>query len=332
MDKWLSYYHPSTVVFVDDQQTFLSAIKNRLPKEMMALFFSNPNEALEKINQANFSMHENPHGIYEIEDDLELDLHNNNEAFFNLKLGQVAKTIYNPKRFSEISVVIVDRMMPDLDGINFCRQLANCPVKKIMLTASKDRTIATAAFNEGIIDFFLVKDTPNLSGQLVAAIEGMQRNYFFSLSQRMLGNTLEMVVPLISSQPIVNFLQRKMKELNAVEYYLLDKCGSVLFITFEGIPTTLTISSDKIIDNYAAIANDHEEQAIANVLRKKEKLLFFPKESDNMRPVNEWHHFLFDAMPIPDQSNLYYSLISKSIYQPIDTRKVHSQNHHSILI
>lgn len=330
MYKWLSYYHPSTAVFVDDQQAFLSAIKNRLPKEMMALFFSNPNEALEKIKKAHFPARESPHDIYEIEEDLELNIQNNNEAFFNLKLGQVAKTIYNPKRFSEISVVIVDRMMPDLDGINFCRQLTNCSVKKIMLTASKDRTIATDAFNEGIIDFFLVKDSPNLSSQLIEAITSMQKNYFASLSKRMLGNTLEMAVPLINSQPISTLLQRKMTELNAVEYYLLDKYGSVLFITFEGVPTTLAILSDKVIDHYAVIANEHEELAIANVLRKKEKLLFFPKESDSMRPVNEWHHFLFDAMPIPDQSNLFYSVISDSMHQPIGANKIYSQNNHII--
>ena len=51
MDTWLSYYHPSTVVFVDDQQAFLTAIKNRLPKQTSALFFSNAQEALITIFQ-----------------------------------------------------------------------------------------------------------------------------------------------------------------------------------------------------------------------------------------------------------------------------------------
>jgi CheY-like chemotaxis protein len=324
MEQWLSYYHPSTVVFVDDQQAFLSVIKNRLPKEMMALFFNNPIEALEKIKQAHLSMSDDSYPLCEVDDNLELDV-NTNDARFNLKLSQLANIAHNIRRFSEISVVIVDRMMPGLDGINFCRQLKNYPIKKIMLTGSKDRTIAIEAFNEGIIDFFLVKDTPNLSNQLITAIGNMQNNYFASLSKRMLGNTVEMAVPLLKNPLIIQFLKAKIVELNVVEYYLFDKGGSILFITFEGVVTILAISSDKTIDHYAAIANEHDEPVIAKVLHKKEKLLFFPQESDSMRPVHEWGHFLFDAILIPGQTNLFYSLIGESIHHPIAPKKVYSQ-------
>ena len=327
MEQWLSYYHPSTVVFVDDQQAFLSVIKNRLPKEMMALFFNNPIEALEKIKQAHLSMGDDSYHLYEVDDNLELDV-NTNDARFNLKVGQLVNIAHNHKRFSEISVVIVDRMMPGLDGINFCRQLKNYPIKKIMLTGSKDQTIAIEAFNEGIIDFFLVKDTPNLSNQLITAIGNMQNNYFSSLSKRMLGNTVEMATPLLKNQSIIHFLQEKMAELNAVEYYLFDKCGSILFVTFEGVVTILAISSDKTIDHYAAIANEHDEPAIANVLHKKEKLLFFFQESDSMRPVHEWEHFVFDAILIPGQTTLFYSLIGASIHHPIASKTVYSQEKH----
>jgi len=53
MSKKLSYYYPSTVVFVDDQQAFLTAIKNRLPEDMLALFFNNSKEALSIVQQEN---------------------------------------------------------------------------------------------------------------------------------------------------------------------------------------------------------------------------------------------------------------------------------------
>ncbi len=254
---------------------------------------------------------------------MEINLLSHSESLFNLKVGEASNLIYNPDRFSEISVVIVDRMMPILDGINFCRQLSDHPVKKVMLTASKDRKIATEAFNEGIIDFFLLKDAPNLADQLITIIDRMQKNYFYSLSKQALGTTLEMAIPLINNPLIIDFLKNKMHELGAVEFYLLDKQGNVLFITYDGTPMTLAISSSEMIDMYAAIAQEHEELSIANTLFKKEKLPFLPKEVDSMRPVSEWHHFLFDAIPISEQPNLFYALIRDPRYQPVDVEKIY---------
>ncbi len=327
MNKWLSYYHPSTVVFVDDQQAFLTAVKNRLPQQLLTLFFNNPEKALSKITDASWSQYQNTPPIYNIEDDMEAEHTNNNDTLFNLKLGEICKTIYNPNRFSEISVVIVDRMMPDLDGINFCRRLIDHPVKKIMLTASKDQKVATDAFNEGIIDFFILKDSPNLIFELTAAIKKMQWNYFSSLTKRTLGTALEIVVPVIKNDFMVNFLQSKMQELNAVEFYLLDKWGSVLFIKHDGTPTTLAISPAELFDTYATIAQEHEQIAISNILSKREKLLFFPNESDCMRPVNEWNNYLFETKPLPEDANLFYSIIKNIVHQSINSQETYmSQN------
>lgn len=85
--------------------------------------------ALNKITEEKRSPYEEPQRIFEIDDLVEIEQHNNNEALFSLKLGEVCKTVYNTNRFSEISVVIVGRIMPGMDGINFCRQLIDHPVK-----------------------------------------------------------------------------------------------------------------------------------------------------------------------------------------------------------
>lgn len=324
MKKWLSYYHPSTVIFVDDQQAFLTAIKNRLPRQLLTLFFNNPEEALGKIAGGSLSQYQKISPIYNIEEDMEADHTNNNEALFNLKLGELSKNIYNHNRFSEMSVVVVDRMMPELDGITFCRRLIKHPIKKIMLTASKDQKVAIDAFNEGIIDFFILKDSPNLIVELTAAIEKMQWEYFLSVTKRTLGTDLEIIVPIIKNDFMVSFLQSKMHELNAVEFYLLDKWGSILFIKHDGTPITLVISPAELFDTYATIAQEHEQIAISKSLSKREKLLFFPNEIDCMRPVTEWNEYLFEANLLPG-TNLFYSIIKNVFYQPISIEKINSQ-------
>lgn len=327
MNNELSYYHPSTVVFVDDQQAFLSAIKNKLPQESLALFFNHPEEALKYLIANSFTQNNRPTHLYEVEDSLERDFQNHNEVSLNLRLGDVCKTVYNSKRFSEISVIIVDRLMPNLDGINFCRMLSEHPAKKIMLTASKDHTVAIKAFNEGIIDFFLLKDSPNLIAQLLEAIGNMQRNYFLSLSKRTLGASLELAAPLMT-EVTVNFIRNKMETLEAVEFYLLDREGSTLLLKYDGTPITLVISSGNTMDQYAVIAQEHEEQTIAATLSQRKKLLFFPNEMDCMRPVREWNDFLFEASQIPGTVDLFYTLIEGSYHQSIEVDKIHSQKNY----
>lgn len=223
--------------------------------------------------------------------------------------------------------------MPDLDGISFCRELINYPIKKIMLTGSNDRAIATEAFNEGIIDFFLLKESANLSTQIINAINTMQKDYFFSLNN--LTNNLTAKLATSSINPnssLTHFLQAKMKQFNAVEFYLLDRWGSMLFIQYDGTPITLVISPRKMIDAYAAIAHDHEEQSIGDLLLTKKKLLFFSNEIDCMRPVSEWQNFLFEAKPLPDQSDLFYTVIETLSHQPINMKKILSQKAYMNLI
>ncbi len=331
MDNWLSYYYPSTVVFVDDQQAFLTAIKNRLPKQILALFYNDAATALNKIKTIGTSQHTEPQYFQEIVDDVELDMSKNTEAYFNIKLGDISKMSYNAQRFAEISVVIVDQMMPDLDGISFCRELINYPVKKIMLTASKDLSIATKAFNEGIIDFFLLKDSPDLISELLSEIKNKQMDYFYSLNDRTLGFSVKKIASAIHNPNIYLFLQDKLKELNVEEFYLLDRYGSMLFVQHDGTPVTLAILPGEVIENFAGIAQEHEETTIALSLSKKEKLLFFPKEIDCMRPVKEWEAFLFDAKRLPQTANLFYSLITDTHSQPIDVHHLSPQKNYSQL-
>lgn len=97
MELWLNYYHPSTVAFVDDQQTFLTAIKNRLPLQTLALFFNDSKKALDKITADCRFSSQNSDCIVEVDHNLESDFQNHNEALFSLNLGSICQTLYNPK-------------------------------------------------------------------------------------------------------------------------------------------------------------------------------------------------------------------------------------------
>ena len=73
-------------------------------------------------------------------------------------------------------VVIVDYMMPEIDGIAFARQLHELPGKAdvpvLMITAARDTVVRQHALKEGVTDF-LVKpvDPTELSERLEKMLE-----------------------------------------------------------------------------------------------------------------------------------------------------------------
>ena len=86
--------------------------------------------------------------------------------------------IYNKDRFNDVSVIIVDYYMDEMNGIEVCETLSKHPAKKILLTGGADKeNIAIDAFNKGIIHRFINKTDPDFPSQIRQAIY-MQRGIF----------------------------------------------------------------------------------------------------------------------------------------------------------
>lgn len=320
-------YHPSTAVFVDDQKSFLSALQQHLPPRLPAQFFHDPIQALEHIHHYR-SSHQQHFGLRNADERLiELDEFDpTSDAYIDLCLTPIRHIASDLQRFAEPSVVIIDRIMPELDGLELCRQLKAHPIKKIMLTADTDLETAVTAFNEGTIDYFLVKDSPLLVTQLIHTIAKMQEGYFNALWQRKMGEGLITLNPVCHSPTMAQLYKHWMQKLHATELYLLDRWGSVLFITYEGIPNTLAVMPETMLDFYAAIAADQDEDSIAQQLTEREKLVFFPLKSNSLLPAIEWSSFLFPAHPVPDESGWFYSLITEQQAQPLRRKDIQPQS------
>ena len=316
MNNWINFYHPSTVIFVDDQKEFLDALQYRLSKNLISEFFTNPFSALNyiKANNALTDIYKNLNLVGT--DVSEMDLQER-DVLTSFNLDEICKIVYNPERFNVQSVLVVDFMMPEIDGISFCKELKKTPIKKILLTAQTDHKLAINAFNEGLIDYFLIKEE-GIINKLLQVIEKMQNSFFSSLPS----NVLLDILPSIDKGSIVDFYQKIISDFNVIEFYLLDRCGSMLMITKENRILTLVISTAEDLDDYASIAEDHENESIADILRSRKKILYFPQASDRLYPVADWNRFLFQSTAIPHQKNMYYSIIKQAEFQPIDLARI----------
>jgi CheY-like chemotaxis protein len=113
------HYFPTTVALVDDDSRFLDAMGHKLRSILACETFSNPREALQFLRNTN-DLFSYTNRILVHPEDQHLDYPT---VYINLRA--INHEVYNPKRFSEIAVVVVDYSMPGLNGLEFCQRLGN---------------------------------------------------------------------------------------------------------------------------------------------------------------------------------------------------------------
>lgn len=229
-------YFPSTVVFIDDSREFLLNFILQLDEHLSYLVFDSPAEALSCIHKKRYA----------------LDWLNHqqsqpsvlNQQPFDQSLAAVYAELYNPKRFSEISVVVVDYAMPEINGLEFCRQIENSHVKKIVLVGPADEPRAEKALAQGLIHQYINKNEPNLAARIVACIHQLQLSYFHNMSS-LIGRMLALPTPASHKEPQVRSLFNALcAEHKIVEFYQLDQQGSMLMLDEDACISALHISSE----------------------------------------------------------------------------------------
>jgi CheY-like chemotaxis protein len=315
-------YFPTTVFFIEDSQSFLENISLKLDRNLIYDLFTNPELALQDLKKRTTVNAISQFLFKQLSDD-ENNADQAGHYLMHMDLSSNYQQIYNPQRFSYVSVAVVDYSMPQMDGIEFCRRLADPAIKKIMLTGEADHHIAVNAFNEGLIDKFIIKDSPNMLGELNTAIAQFQAAYFQSLSKSIINAmTAKTTSPLIDGD-FIQFFTKLCKDTNATEYYLLDASGSFLLMDAEAKPTWLLVKTDQEIQEYCDIAiGNHAPHAIVEALQKREKLPFFLTEMDYQTPVTAWAALLHPAKLLANK--YFYAVVNDKVSKNFRTSGIES--------
>ena len=102
------------------------------------------------------------------------------DEYIQHHLQNVKKRIFMPNKESEISVLVIDYDMPQIDGISFCKNLnkVNSNIYKILLTGADKDDVISEALESGCIDFFLPKSNTNTLNKLKETIKNGKEKYF----------------------------------------------------------------------------------------------------------------------------------------------------------
>ena len=319
-------FHPTRVVVIDDKDEFLTNLNLTLSKDQATYEFStNPQKMLHYLNE---DYKPNPFSERYIENVDEEDWEHRR---LDVNIFDTHHEVYRPERFNEISTVVIDHSMPGMTGIQFCKQLKDQNIQKIVLTGTANEEIAIRAFNEGIINHYIRKQDIDMVDQLNQAISASQWRYFKKLSEvPYKAITTGKMGEQALSEPAFQALFRKVMETNRFrEAYLCETMGSYLFLTENAQPYGLVINEPGQLDIWVDSAESLKvNPGLVQDLKERKKMMCYHNRQGILEPVaQEWEKHAHPAQLLEGGRGQYYYAFAPGIFDIDETRVVPFKKH-----
>ncbi|HEY3049128.1 MAG TPA: response regulator [Polaromonas sp.] len=162
------YRRPGGVVFLDDDPDYLEMLAEVMPPDWYARLFLRPVDCINALQQ------EPPRW--------EADAWQQQEIINQWREGaalipQILRYWREDgaTRFALTQVCVVDYSMPAMSGLRALSELTDWSGSRVLLTGRADEQLAVSAFNRGLIEQFIPKQSPEIRLRLTDAIQGLLR-------------------------------------------------------------------------------------------------------------------------------------------------------------
>lgn len=314
-------YFPSTALFLDDSHDFLLNFVLQLDEGVAYRIYDAPCNALDYIHNKRCELDlVSQHCLSEYTEAKNCPLTNHT---INLDLAAIHAEVYNPHRFSEISVVVVDYAMPGMNGLEFCRRIENTNIKKILLTGQADEKLAISAFNEGLIHRYIKKSDPNAAEQITNSIYELQQHYFQDMSN-MVVRMLSVTSPsCLHDKHFALFFRTLREKKRIVEYYLIDNSGSFLMLDEDANISFLIVKREEDLRLHYDFALDNGAYGdVLDELLAGEKIPGFWQSTASVPHTQDWRSCLVDAQKFVSDETYYYAHIPGSVLFDVRQQKI----------
>jgi CheY-like chemotaxis protein len=160
------FHRPGTVVFLDDDPDYLEMLALVLPRHWHLRLFLRPADCIAHLQQ------EPPFWEADAWNQQQLiALWREGKPLIPQILGYWSKYT---ERYALTRVCVVDFSMPGMDGLQALTELGDWPGTRVLLTGQADEQVAVRAFNRGLIDQFIPKQSQDISRRLIEAVERLQ--------------------------------------------------------------------------------------------------------------------------------------------------------------
>ena len=306
------FYYPTSTIIIDDEPLLLESLTSCLDDKMFCKCFTDADQALEHILTQYNSVFEIENFFSVQPDSFDLSVSNIGDIFIKLKTSYWYYLLQKVERFSEFSTVIVDYSMPKMDGLELCRKLKHLPMKKIMLTGLASQEIAIHAFNEKIIDSFILKHDNNFLDKLVSEINSLKKAYFEDKTRSLkLAFSLQ-ETQFINERAFQGIFNQIIDIHSIAEYYLNSQPPGVLMFDNNGNPKLLLVYDNERLRAHFEIAAEYgAPNDLLKHIASSNYIPFFPTQSGYYDPSigPEWQEHFYPAQKLYCSNTWYISPI-----------------------
>lgn len=158
------YGRPDGVVFLDDDPDYLEMLAQVMPSSWPLQCFTSPHACIQTL-QAQQALRQN-------------DLWRQQEVINRWRQGAslIRETLHYWRddplgRYATVGVCVVDYAMPAMDGLQVLSALQGWTGTRILLTGRADEQLAVQAFNQGLIEQFIPKQSRDMRTRLQAMVD-----------------------------------------------------------------------------------------------------------------------------------------------------------------
>lgn len=270
-------YFPTKILMVDDNLAFLENIRLAIDDYQNVDIYTNPVELIRKLSDYNAIL-----SSINLISNIDVD-ETDEDNVLSINYKKLQDIIYYDR---EISVIVVDYSMPEMNGIEFFNKIKSFPAKKIMLTGEADNQIAVNAFNEGLIDRFIVKGGENVAETLNLYVRDLMVQYFIDCK---VNNLISIENNIKESRDYKNIATDWIKEKNICRFYQIDQNGSLIGEDRNNNQYCFYITNTDSFNSYEEIAKYQgaDENIIEQLTLKKGVPVFMTADSLKYT-ANEW--------------------------------------------
>lgn len=301
-------YFPTTTMFVDDSRPFLENLSLQLGPDVAYALFDSPTTALERINSQSsgtpFTQECFSHYPYR-------DEFSSSNCTIDIDIDKVHREVYNRNRFQNNSVIVVDYVMPEMSGLEFCRSVKPSGIKKILLTGKADEKLAIRAFNEGVIERFITKNDGAALTTLNRMIVELQNEYFNDIGRPLVNMLAAGIYGFLRDPAFAKIFDRICTERGIVEHYLCCNPEGILMVNASGVTSLLIVCMEDDMQAHYEISLDQgAPQGLLDALSRREFIPYFWETKGHYETtIQDWQPQLYPIQNVYGQRHYFYTVI-----------------------
>ena len=157
-------------------------------------------------------------------------------------------------RFALAEVCVVDYAMPAMSGLQVLGELAQWHGSRILLTGRADEQLAVSAFNRGLINQFISKQSPDIRTRLTGAIEALCGRPDARMEQIWRTTLSHQQHEWVCDPPVAHALQALVHAQGWVEYVVIGAPFGMLGLTADGTASWLQLEPADKLSELAELA------------------------------------------------------------------------------